>query len=369
MKFLYSPYSLQLTKGINLAASANLYLTRKRKTVELEQSNQEVIIESIPTNETLIAKDKIDDINDVATWPEVITHYMRVEMVKAGPERYQNKERPFKPAITVIKEGDKEKESLSFLSMKWFYRTLKNGDEIFRSWLLYSNSYSGLYCFCCKMFQSRNDNSQFVSKPFVNFWHLNQCVFKPENSKIHNQCFDKWKELALRLQLQQKIDKEMQDLMDKQKNKGREIQHSVVEVIKFLCKQNLPLRGHREDPNSRNQENFLETLKLLQNILQSFKKYLSVIQLSSKSMTTYLSPTIQNELIELLGKKVKHLILEEIKAAKYFSILLDSIPDVSHTDQMALIVRYVKVDSSEVQIKESFLNFFQLHRKNADEIT
>ena len=40
------------------------------KTVELEQSNQEVIIESIPTNETLIAKDKIDDINDVATWPE-----------------------------------------------------------------------------------------------------------------------------------------------------------------------------------------------------------------------------------------------------------------------------------------------------------
>ena len=51
-----------------------------------------MIIESIPTNETLIAKDKIDDINDVATWPEVITHYMRVEMVKTGPERYLNKE-------------------------------------------------------------------------------------------------------------------------------------------------------------------------------------------------------------------------------------------------------------------------------------
>ena len=85
-------------------------------------------------------------------------------------------------------------------------------------------------------------------------------------------------------------------------------------------------------------------------------------------MTTYLSPTIQNELIKLLGKKVKHLILEEIKAAKYFSILLDSTPDVSHIDQMALIVRYVKVDSIEVQIKELFLNFFPLHRKNADKI-
>ena len=36
---------------------------------------------------------------------------------------------------------------------------------------------------------------------------------------------------------------------------------------------------------------------------------------------------------------------------------------------MALIVRYVKIDSSEVQIKKSFLNFFPLHRKNAHEIT
>ena len=57
-------------------------------------------------------------------------------MVKAGLKRYQNKEGPFKPAITVIKEGDKEKESLSFLSKKWFYKTLKNGDEVLRLWLL-----------------------------------------------------------------------------------------------------------------------------------------------------------------------------------------------------------------------------------------
>ena len=97
--------------------------TEIEKTVELEQSNQEVIIESIPTNKTLKAKDKIDDINDVATWPEVITYYMKVEMVKAGPERYQNKKGPFKPAIRVIKEGGKEKESLSFLSKKRFYKT------------------------------------------------------------------------------------------------------------------------------------------------------------------------------------------------------------------------------------------------------
>ena len=76
-----------------------------------------MIIESILTNKTLIAKDKIDDINDVATWPEMITHYMRVKMAKAGPEKYQNKEGPFKPEIRVIKEGDKEKESFRVVKL------------------------------------------------------------------------------------------------------------------------------------------------------------------------------------------------------------------------------------------------------------
>ena len=87
-------------------------------------------------------------------------------------------------------------------------------------------------------------------------------------------------------------------------------------------------------------------------------------------MTTYLSPTIQNDLINFFGKKVKDLILEEIRTTKYFSILLDSTPDVSHIDQMTFIARNVKIDSNnEVQIKESFLNFFPLQGKNADEIT
>ena len=96
--------------------SKSLPHTETEKTVELEQINREEIVEIIPTNEKLI--DKIDNINNVATWPEVIAHYMRVEMVKAGPERYQNKEGQFKPAIRVIREGDKQKESLNFLSKK-----------------------------------------------------------------------------------------------------------------------------------------------------------------------------------------------------------------------------------------------------------
>ena len=105
--------------------SESLPQVETEEEVYLEQNNNEVIIErSRLINETLSDEDKTDDSyyshNDVATWPEVLTHNMRVEMITLGSERFQNKEGPFKPAIRVIKEGDKEKEYLSFLSKKWF---------------------------------------------------------------------------------------------------------------------------------------------------------------------------------------------------------------------------------------------------------
>ena len=106
---LQSPLSSADERDEVCSFSKSLPHTETAKTVKLEQSNQEMIIESIPTNKTLIAKDKIDDINDVATWPEVITHYIKVEMVKAGPEKYQNKEGSFKIENRVIKKGAKRK--------------------------------------------------------------------------------------------------------------------------------------------------------------------------------------------------------------------------------------------------------------------
>ena len=44
--------------------------------------------------------------NDVASWPEVIDHQLRVELVKAGSEKYQNKEGPFAFNHRTIKVGD-----------------------------------------------------------------------------------------------------------------------------------------------------------------------------------------------------------------------------------------------------------------------
>ena len=61
--------------------------------------------------------------------------------------------------------------------------------------------------------------------------------------------------------------------------------------------------------------------------------------------------------------------MTDIKKAKYFSIIFDSTPDISHIDQMSEIIRSVHIENKKVEIKESFLGFFQLTGKKADDIT
>uniref|UniRef100_H3AGD6 Uncharacterized protein n=1 Tax=Latimeria chalumnae TaxID=7897 RepID=H3AGD6_LATCH len=56
---------------------------------------------------------------------------------------------------------------------------------------------------------------------------------------------------------------------------------------------------------------------------------------------SYLSSTICEEFIALLGEKVFEHIVKELTEAKYFSVSVDSTPDISNLDQLKCVVRYV----------------------------
>ena len=60
-------------------------------------------------------------------------------------------------------------------------------------------------------------------------------------------------------------------------------------------------------------------------------------------------------------------ILDEIKQAKYFGILFDSTPDVSHTERLSEVIRNVRLDykTGDVAVREVFINFIELDKKGA----
>ena len=69
------------------------------------------------------------------------------------------------------------------------------------------------------------------------------------------------------------------------------------------------------------------------------KDHLCRVQRGTASHTSYLGHHVQNELIDLLSSKIISAIVNDIKQATIFSIILDCTPDISHTEQLSVVIR------------------------------
>lgn len=120
----------------------------------------------------------------------------------------------------------------------------------------------------------------------------------------------------------------MNKSLQKQILENRARLRPIIETILFCGKQNIPLRGHRDDGNTimenetplANEGNFRALLQYrVQSGDEKLKRHLETCNKNS----TYISKTIQNQLIEIIGKLILKEIIEEVKQAKFFTILLD----------------------------------------------
>ncbi|KAI8793781.1 zinc finger MYM-type protein 1 [Biomphalaria glabrata] len=191
---------------------------------------------------------------------------LRMELISRGPEIFQNKDANF--AVSAGRS----------MTLTWFKRRFPNGEEVNRSWLLYSPSKKSVYCFCCVLFTSTTSNSRSsfeLSSGFCN-WRHTERLRDHENSPSHRISFTKWKELEHRISQGMLIDMEVEKQIQNEKQKWREVLKRILACIKFLASQNLALRGHCEslaedDIECYNIGNFLATMKLMN--LRTYKTF------------------------------------------------------------------------------------------------
>lgn len=294
------------------------------------------------------------DFQDPGTWPSSITDPQRCFITKMRAEN------PHNPDLSSsLRDGRK-------LTLDWFLKNLQNGHQIKRSWLGYSSTKNALFCVPCRLFCHLYRDSKSLSvlakkEGFTQWKKLSERIPDHENSQNHKYCFCSWKTLELSLG-KGGLDKNLQDQLAKEESHWHKVLTCIVDAIMFLAKQGSPLRGSGEqcdfsDPRSGK---FLNTIELISHYNDDLREH---IERHKKGQLSYFSWKIQNEFLEIIAEKVRESILDDIKEAQYFSLIFDSTPDISHSDQMTEIIRYVKMTESGPEIFESFIDFFVVNDK------
>ena len=68
-----------------------------------------------------------------------------------------------------------------------------------------------------------------------------------------------------------------------------------------------------------------------------------------RNNSTYTSSTIQNEIISIIGDHIRSSIIDNVKRARWFTVIADEVTDVSNKEQLSLVLRYVNPDDDQLR--------------------
>ncbi|XP_008186940.1 uncharacterized protein LOC100574288 [Acyrthosiphon pisum] len=123
--------------------------------------------------------------------------------------------------------------------------------------------------------------------------------------------------------------------------------------LKVISARGLPYHGDSEIIGNNNNGNYLGILGLISEYDPFSKNHLEEFGNKEKGHLSYISKTIFNEVILLLKTNVMHYITNEIKISKYYSIIMDSTPELSKVDQVTIVIRCCTKSDVQERLLES----------------
>ena len=138
---------------------------------------------------------------------------------------------------------------------------------------------------------------------------------------------------------------------------------TIAEIILFCAMHDMPLRGHVEDGRTIKKGLFLDFVQYTANHDHHFRGKMALIPNNAK----YLSPDIQNEILQILSDMVLSAIHNEVANAKYYSVSADETRDNSKKELLSVVLRYY--NTSTCKVKEAFTGLVYLEELGAESIT
>ena len=125
----------------------------------------------------------------------------------------------------------------------------------------------------------------------------------------------------------------------------REYTKKLMDCVAYCQVGGIALRGHDETEISENPGNFLRTVTLLAKHVPEFKEQLKKRKNTKKE---WLSPLMQRDLAKAIVQVVLELITEEVGTDRIYAILADECTDVTGSELMTVVIRYVSSTSGKI---------------------
>ena len=228
-------------------------------------------------------------------------------------------------------------------------------------WLSYSKEVDGAFCVPCVLFGHQCGHNgmklnKLYKEPLTNWQSaVTRFEYHDKNSNFHKEAMAKSINFkSIMTKKSEGIDEQCNRILNERVQNNRKILHSIVETVVLCGRQNLALRGHRDDSKYFDSPNCGNFQALLNFRVSSGDASLKSHFDSSAKNATYRSKTTQNKLVKICGDQVTETIRKEINESVFYSVLADEASDCSRKEQLALIIRYI---DRENRINERFLRF------------